>query len=72
MNIIEPNILSYEKIFDPIRFEEITAKLLSSKKLFVYIVNVDDMKIKWEILLDLGCLMTDKGDKPEVFFDNEI
>lgn len=60
--------MCFEKMFDQIRIEETTAKLLSSRKVFVYIVNVDDMKIKWEVLLDLGCLMTDKSDKPEVYW----
>lgn len=44
------------------RIDEVTAKLLSTKKLFVYIVNIDDMKVKWETLLDVGCLLTDKRE----------
>jgi hypothetical protein len=41
-------------------------KMLAQRKFYIIAVNCDDMKVRWEVQLDLGALLTDRRDQPDV------
>ncbi|CAD8173492.1 unnamed protein product [Paramecium octaurelia] len=48
---------SYEKVFDQIRFIDSLAEVLSKKKLYMYFVNADDMKVMQEFQFDYSLML---------------
>jgi hypothetical protein len=48
---------SYERVFDPMRFIESHAETLCKKKLYLYFVNADDMKVLQEFQFDYSCML---------------
>ncbi|KAM3143220.1 hypothetical protein pb186bvf_004806 [Paramecium bursaria] len=48
---------SFEKIFDPIRFNEPLAEILSTRKLFLYFIYADDMKVLHEFQFDYSKML---------------
>lgn len=52
---------SYERVFDPMRFIESHAETLCKKKLYLYFVNADDMKVLQEFQFDYSCMLNQQN-----------